>query len=378
MKITQTNTITMKKIAILMFISVTFSLVSCKKDEQPKEKPVMTYKVTEVAPTSTMLYNEYPTVLEGVVDVEIRSKVDGYIEKIFVDEGQEVRKGQVLFKLESETATQDAAAAKAKVTAAQVEVNRLIPLVERNIISQVQLETAKANLASAKSSYQSVITRINYATITSPVNGFVGTIPYRLGSYVSSATAQPLTRVSDISSVYAYFSINEKEQLDLMENLTGKTFQEKINNMPSVNLLLSNGSIYPSQGKIETFSGQANTQTGSYNVRAKFANTDKMIRSGSSGTIQIPSNLKDVILIPQSATMELQDKHLVLTYDNENKVKPIPVTIREVPGGKFYVVDSGLKAGDKIILEGVGILAEGTPIKPELVPYAEVIKTEQK
>ncbi len=363
---------------LLAILTATFSLVSCKKDEQPKEKPVMPYKVTEVAPTSTMLYNEYPTVLEGVVDVEIRSKVDGYIEKIFVDEGQEVKKGQVLFKLESETATQDAAAAKAKVTAAQVEVNRLIPLVERNIISQVQLETAKANLASAKSSYQSVITRINYATITSPVNGFVGTIPYRLGSYVSSATAQPLTRVSDISSVYAYFSINEKEQLDMMEHLPGKSFQEKINNMPSVNLLLSNGSLYSSQGKIETFSGQANTQTGSYNVRAKFANTDKMIRSGSSGTIQIPSNLKDVILIPQSATMELQDKHLVLTYDNENKVKPIPVTIREVPGGKFYVVDSGLKAGDKIILEGVGILAEGTPIKPELVPYTEVINPAQK
>lgn len=368
----------MKQITTLVVLSAIFSLISCKKEDQNKEKPVMSYKVTEVTPTTTMLYNEYPTVLEGVVDVEIRSKVDGYIEKIFVDEGQEVRKGQVLFKLEAQTAIQDAAAAKAKVTAAQVEVNRLIPLVERNIISNVQLETAKANLASAKSSYQSIVTKINYATITSPVNGFVGTIPYRLGSYVSSATAQPLTRVSDISSVFAYFSINEKEQLTLMENLPGKSFQEKIKNIPSVNLLLSNGSAYSLQGKVETFSGQANTQTGSYNVRAKFANVDKMIRSGSSGTIQIPSNLKNVILIPQSATMELQDKRLVLMYDNENKIKLIPVTTREVPGGKFYVVDSGLKAGDKILLEGVGILTEGTPIKPELVPYTEVIKQEQK
>lgn len=367
----------MKKITILAALSFALVFVACKNEEQVQQKPVMSYKVTEVNATETVLFNEYPTVLEGVVDVDIRPKVDGYIEKIFVDEGQEVKKGQVLFKLEAQTATQDAAAAKARVDAAQVEVNRLIPLVERNIISQVQLETAKANLASAKSSYQSIITKINYATITSPVNGFVGTIPYRLGSYVSSATAQPLTRVSDISSVYAYFSINEKEQLDLMEHLPGKTFQEKISNIPDVNLVLSNGSDYASKGKIETFSGQANTQTGSYNVRAKFDNKDKMLRSGSSGTIQIPSNLKDVILIPQSATMELQDKHLVLTYDKDNKVKPIPVSIREVPGGKFYVVDSGLKSGDKIILEGVGILTEGTPIQPELVQYSEVIKSEK-
>lgn len=368
----------MLKKAILLTILMGVSFVSCKKEEQSQQKPLMSYKVTQVSKTNTTLISEYPTTLEGIVDVEIRPKVDGYIEQILVDEGQEVRKGQVLFKLESQTATQDAAAAKARVNAAQVEVNRLIPLVERNIISNVQLETAKANLASAKSTYQSIVTKINYATITSPVNGFVGTIPYKIGSYVNSQTAQPLTRVSDISSIYAYFSINEKDLLDMMVKLPGNSFQEKLNKMEAVSLLLSNGNKYESLGKIETLSGQANTQTGSFNVRAKFPNQAKMIRSGSSGTIQMPTNLQNVIIVPQNATMELQDKRLVLSLDKENKIKPIPVEVREVPGGKFYVVDKGLNENDIILLEGVGILTEGTAIKQEMTSYSNVVKSEVK
>ena len=209
----------------------------------------MPYKVVQVSKESATLLAEYPTKLEGITDIDIRAKVDGYIEKIYVDEGQEVKKGQILFKLETQTATQDAAAAKAKVDAAQVEVSRLKPLVDRKIISDVQLATANANLANAKSVYQGIIARINYATIKSPVNGIVGTLPFRIGSYVSSQTAEPLTRISDISKVYAYFSVNEKEQLDIMMNAEGKTFQDKIGKMPAVNLVLSNGAAYQEKGK---------------------------------------------------------------------------------------------------------------------------------
>lgn len=332
----------------------------------------MPYKVVQVSKTNTTLLAEYPTKLEGITDIEIRPKVDGYIEKIYVDEGQEVKKGQILFKLETQTANQDAAAAKAKVDAAQVEVNRLKPLVERKIISDVQLETAKANLASAKSSYQSIVARINYATITSPVNGIVGSLPLRIGSYVSSQTAEPLTRISDISSVYAYFSMNEKEQLDIMMNAEGKTFQEKINKMPAVELVLSNGLVYSEKGKIETFSGQANTQTGSFNVRANFPNPNRLLRSGGSGIVQIPTNLNDVILIPQNATVELQDKRIALIVDKENKVKFVPIEVRAVPGGKYYVVDKGLSNEDKFLVEGVGIITEGTEIKPEIIDLKQL------
>ncbi|NHN27125.1 efflux RND transporter periplasmic adaptor subunit [Flavobacterium jejuense] len=363
----------MNKKYFTTLFTISLLILSCKnKDDSKVAPPVSSYKVVQVSKDNTTLIAEYPTKLEGITDIDIRPKVDGYIEKIYVDEGQEVKKGQILFKLETQTATQDAAAAKAKVDAAQVEVNRLKPLVDRKIISDVQLETAKANLANAKSTYQGIIARINYATIKSPVNGIVGTLPLRIGSYVSSQTVQPLTRISDISKVYAYFSINEKEQLDIMMNAEGETFQDKIGNMPPVNLVLSNGVVYQETGKIETFSGQANTQTGSFNVRASFPNPNRLLRSGASGTIQIPTNLKEVILIPQNATVELQDKRIALIVDKENKVKFVPIEVRAVSGGKYFVVDKGLTINDKFLVEGVGIVTEGTPIKPEVINLKEL------
>lgn len=362
-----------KQIYFLGTLILAFSIVvSCNKKEEKQEVLAMPYKVVQVSNDDTTLLAEYPTKLEGVTDIDIRAKVDGYIEKIYVDEGQEVKKGQILFKLETQTANQDASAAKAKVDAAQVEVNRLKPLVDRKIISDVQLETAKANLASAKSIYQSIIARINYATIKSPVDGIVGTLPLRIGSYVSSQTAEPLTRISDISKVYAYFSVNEKEQLDIMMNAEGKTFQDKIEKMPAVKLVLSNSIIYSEVGKIETFSGQANTQTGSFNVRASFPNPNKLLRSGGSGTIQIPTELKGVILIPQNATVELQDKRIALVVDAKNKVKFVSIEVRAVPGGKYFVVDKGLTTNDKFLVEGVGIITEGTEIKPEVIDLKQL------
>ncbi len=368
----------MKKRYFITAIIVSISLLSCNQKKTEQAAPqAMPYKVVQLSNSNTTLLAEYPATLEGITDIDIRAKVDGYIEKIYVQEGQEVKKGQLLFKLETQTANQEAAAAKAKVTAAQVEVNRLKPLVERNIISDVQLETAKANLASANSTYQGILAKINYASIKSPVNGIVGTLPLRIGSYVSSQTAEPLTRISDISTIYAYFSVNEKQQLDIMMNAEGKTFQQKIANMPAVNLVLSNGMVYEQKGKIETFSGQANTQTGSFNVRASFPNSNKLLRSGGSATVQIPTDLKDVIVIPQNATLELQDKRIVLIADKENKVKSIPVEVRAIPGGQFFVVDKGLNVNDKILIEGVGIVSEGTPIVPELVDYATVINSEK-
>lgn len=367
----------MKKISLTL-LTIFLVLSSCGKKEEKAAPPVMPYKVVQLANSSTTLLAEYPTTLEGVTDIDIRAKVDGYIEKIYVQEGQEVKKGQLLFKLETQSATQDASAAKAKVAAAQVEVSRLKPLVDRNIISDVQLETAKANLASEKSAYQSIVARINYASIKSPVNGIVGTLPLRLGSYVSSQTTEPLTRISDVSTIYAYFSVNEKQQLDIMMHAEGKTFQQKIAKMPAVNLILSNGMEYEQKGKIETFSGQANVQTGSFNVRARFPNGNKLLRSGGSGTIQIPTYLENVIIIPQNATLEMQDKRIVLVTDKDNKVKAIPVEVRAVPGGQFFVVDKGLNANDKILIEGVGIVSEGTVIKPELVDYNTVISPEKK
>lgn len=368
----------MKNRYFICALMLAISILSCKKENTAPPAAVLPYKVVSIAKSNTILLAEYPATLEGITDIDIRAKVDGYIEKIYVQEGQEVKKGQLLFKLETQTATQEAAAAKAKITAAQVEVDRLRPLVERNIISDVQLATAKANLEGVKSTYQSIIARINYATIKSPVNGIVGTLPLRIGSYVNSQTAEPLTRISDVSTIFADFSVNEKQQLDIMTNAIGKTFQDKINNMPALNLVLSNGNIYDQKGKIKTFSGQVNTQTGSFNVRASFLNANKLLRSGESGIVQIPTQLQNVIIIPQNATLEMQDKRIVLIVDKNSKVKAVPVTVRPVPGGRFFVVDSGLNDKDKMLIEGIGIITEGTLIKPELVDFETVLSPIKK
>lgn len=368
----------MRKRYIISAFVLSLSLLSCKKEETATAPPVMPYKVVAVEASNTTLLAEYPASLEGITDIDIRAKVDGYIEKIYVQEGEQVKKGQLLFKLETQTANQEASASKANITAAQVEVNRLKPLVDRNIISDVQLATANANLASAKSMYQGILAKINYASIKSPVNGIVGSLPLRIGSYVSSQTAEPLTRISDVSTVFAYFSINEKQQLDIMMNAKGKSFQDKVNNMPAVNLVLSNGQLYEQKGKIQTFSGQANMQTGSFNVRASFPNANKLLRSGGSGVVQIPTDLQDVIIIPQNATLEMQDKRIALIVDKDSKVKAVPIEVRPIPGGRFYVVDSGLNVNDKILIEGVGIVAEGTQIKPDLVDYKATINPTTK
>lgn len=315
------------------------------------------------------------------------------LNKFLVDEGQEVRKGQVLFKISNPQFAQDVQSlaasvesAKSAVATAELQLTKTKPLVDKGIISSFELKNAElalsarqADLQKAKAMYSTAVTNVGYTVVKSPVNGVVGSLPYKIGSYVNSATAQPLTRVSDITNVFAYFSISEKQQLDIVSEIEGKTFQDKIDKIPPVNLILSNGEEYSQKGKIQTFSGIVNAQTGSFNVRASFSNPDKMLRSGSSATVQIPTNLENVILIPQNATVELQDKRMAYVLTNENKVKAVPVKVRAVPGGRLFVVDEGLDTNDKLIIEGIGILTEGTLIKPDFVDAKSVLKEiEQK
>lgn len=377
-------------IRILTATTLVGLIASCGgKQQEGPPKPVGTYKVISLEKTNTTLLAEYPASLEGMMDIDIRPKIDGYIEQILVDEGQEVKKGDVLFRISNPQFSQDmqglaaaVAAAESAVSTAELQVQKTKPLVDQGIISafelknvELALQARKADLLRAKAQYSNAVTNVGYTTIKSPVSGMVGTIPYRIGSYVNSATAQPLTRVSDISTIYAYFSISEKQQLDIVAEIEGKTFQEKIAKIPLVNLVLSNGKPYPQQGKIETFSGQVNTQTGAFNVRASFPNVDKLLRSGNSATIQVPAHLENVLIIPQKATVELQDKRMAYILA-DNKVKAVPVKVRAVPGGKFFVVDEGLSENDQLIIEGIGILTEGTEIKADFVKFSELLKEE--
>lgn len=370
----------MNKQSLLSIFAASVIIVSCgKKDDKAAQAAaagqVKEYKTLVIQPESATLNTDYPASIQGQQNIEIRPRVEGYIDKIFVDEGAVVRAGQPLFKIsapeyeqEVRTATASIKSAQAAVSSAKLAVNKVKPLVEKEIISKYELETAQYNydsalatLAQANASLVNARTNLGYTTVTSPVDGVVGSIPFRLGSLVSSNTTEPLTTVSSIGNVYAYFAMNEKVLLSFSEG--SGTLAQKIKQLPQVSLLLSDGSIYGEKGKIETVNGLINTETGSVNIRARFPNPRGIIRSGSSATVRIPTHVKEGLIIPQSATFELQDKIFAVTVGKDGKTKNANITILENKAGNYYVVTSGLKAGDQIVLEGVASLKEGTEIK---------------
>jgi membrane fusion protein (multidrug efflux system) len=355
----------MNKRSFLRAISALLIVSACgKKEEQAPAPGPMPFAVQTVTRQDAVTYEEYTANLEGRQNVEIRSKVNGFIQKIYVDEGQTVRKGQVLFKLETQTLNQDAAAAKANVTAAQVEVNRLTPLVERKIISNVQLETAKARLAQARAAYSSVAANISYGTITSPVNGVIGSLPYKEGTLVSSASEQPLTTVSDTKVMRAYFTMNEKQTIAFSRMFKGGTLQEKLKNTPQVTLLLADGSEYELKGRIETVNGLVNESTGTTEFRAEFANPEAILRSGSSGVVRLPIEQKNVILVPQAAVFDMQGKQMIYVVNKDNTVKSKILTVAGTTQTEF-IVSEGLEEGEVIVVEGASKLKDGMPIIPQ-------------
>ena len=292
---------------------------------------------------------------------------------MLIDEGEPVKKGQPLFKLETQSLSQDAGAAKARVNVAQVEVEKLIPLVEKGIISPVQLETAKANLAQAEANYSSINASIGYATIKSPVDGYVGAINFREGALISPSDPTPLTTVSDISKVYAFFSLNETQYLDFLENAEGKTLEEKLSHYPDVNLILANGSMYPEKGKIQTSSGQINQNTGTVSLRAVFNNPNRLITNGSSGKIQIPTVYENATVIPQDATYEQQGNIMIFKLAENDTIKTSIIKIKATVDN-LYVVESGLDTNETILISGIGKLRSGMVISPQKTAFDEAIK----
>lgn len=347
-----------------------------KKGAAPADQ-VKEYKVLALQPRSATLNTDYPASIQGQQNIEIRPRVDGYVEKIYVDEGSVVKKGQPLFKInapqyeqEVRTATASIKSAEAEVSAANMAVNKVKPLVEKDIVSKYELESAQytyqakvAALAQAKASLANARTNLGYTSVTSPVDGVVGAIPFRLGSLVSGNNAEPLTTVSSTGNVFVYFAFNEKLLLNFSKEGTGSTLSHQLSKLPDVSLLLSDGTLYDHKGRIQTITGQINTATGSANVRASFPNPKGLIRSGSSATIRIPNVIKEGLLVPQSATYELQDKRFVVVVDKDGKTKTTAITVLENAAGNFFVIEDGLKAGDTIVLEGVSTLKDGTQVK---------------
>ncbi|OIV40230.1 efflux RND transporter periplasmic adaptor subunit [Flavobacterium johnsoniae] len=374
----------MNKQSFLSILAASVLIASCGKNDKQAQAggapQIKEYKTLTVQPKSATLNTDFPASIQGQQNIEIRPRVEGYIDKIFVDEGAVVKTGQPLFKISApeyeqqvRTAAASIKSAQADLSAAKLAVNKVKPLVEKGIISKYDLESAQytyesaaAALAQANAALVNAKTNLGYTTVTSPVNGVVGSIPFRLGSLVSSNTTEPLTTVSSIGNVYAYFALNEKMLLNFTENAgAGSSLTQAIKKIPPVSLILADGSAYPEKGYVETVNGLINTETGSVNIRARFPNPKGVIRSGSSTTVRIPKEVKESIIIPQSATFELQDKIFAVIVGTDGKTKNANITVLENTAGNYYVVTSGLKAGDQIVLEGVASLKEGTEIKPQ-------------
>jgi len=377
-------------LSLVAGITISF-LCSCSNhSDQPgmeagKDTSTPTYPVFKVVSETATLKTDYPASLQGEQNIEIRPNINGYVEKIYVDEGAVVKKGQLLFRISAPQYQQDlnnAAAAilsaQADVSTAQMQVKKTKPLVEKQIISNYELESAEytlqakqAALAQAKANLANAKTNLGYTKVTSPVDGVVGTIPYKLGSLVSSTTAMPLTTVSNISKVYAYFSLNEKQLLDFSRQYQGSTLDAKLSHMPPVTLTLADGSEYPEKGRVETIAGLINSQTGSASFRATFPNPVGLLRSGASATLEIPVTIENAIVIPQRSTYELQGKTFVYLVNN-NKVINTEIEVMKIAAGQYFVVTSGLKAGDTVVYESTSALQDSTVIKPDVQPEDKV------
>jgi membrane fusion protein (multidrug efflux system) len=340
-----------------------------KTDTSPKA-----YKTQVVNGQNVQLETVYPTTIKGEDDTEIRPRIDGFIEAIYVDEGSVVKKGQSLFKINSPTSQQAVTtaqaaveSAKAQVATAQLNVSRIKPLADKGIVSitelatyQNALETAQAGQVQAQASLTNALAQQSWTNVASPVNGVVGAIAYRLGSLVNNTYV--LTTVSSTNSVYAYFSINEKDLLTLLGNLPGNTQAEKINNLPEVSLKMANGNIYSEKGKIKTITGLVDVATGTVTLRAEFPNPHGELRSGFSGNVIIPKQMNNAIVIPQDATKTQQNKYLAYKVQGDTMAVQTLITVIPTPDGKSYVVTSGLNDGDRIVTEGMVTITDGTKV----------------
>lgn len=364
----------MKKIALWVLTAVV--LTSCGSKSNQMGEASNDFAVETVQTTSADLETSYPATIKGMQDIEIRPKVSGYLVKLLVDEGATVRKGQPLFLIDSEQyrAAVKSARAQIRVCRANIATQKLTVdnkrmLFKQNIISSYDLKMAEntlasyeAQLASAEAQLQSAQDNLRWCTVTSPADGVVGSIPYRVGSLVSASSAEALTTVSNISKMYVYFSMTEKQLLALTREAGG--VNAAIKKMPSVTLKLSDGTTYSQSGTVSTISGVIDQSTGSVQMRATFDNAQHILRSGGTGAVLVPTHASDAIMVPQSATFDVQDKKFVYVVNNDKTVATREITVLPQNDGQTYVVTSGLRPGDRIVVDGVNQLKNGQKINP--------------
>ncbi len=362
-------------IMTLSLITMAF-LSSCSGNKTQQQMPSANFKTMTVQTQEVTMTTNYSATIRGRQDIEVYPQVAGTLQRLCVTEGQKVAKGQTLFIIDQvpyqaalNTALASQQAANASLATAQLNYDSKKKLFDDGIISDVELQTAQNTLLSAKAQVAQANAQVvnarnslSYTVVKSPANGVVGTLPYRQGALVSSAMPQPLTTVSDNNQMYVYFSIAEGQLLNMTRE--SGSAEAAIGAMPDVKLLLVDGSEYPYKGKVESVSGVVDRSTGTVQVRAVFNNPEKLLHSGSTGTVVIPTTYKDQIVVPVTATVQMQDKFKVYLVDKDNIAHEQLVTTEPLSNGKEYVIKDGLKVGDVIVAEGAGMLRDGQDIKP--------------
>lgn len=365
-------------VAVVAFAVAAVSCGGDDKEQAQNQGQAPSVEVLAVTTGDIDLTQNYPATLRGKTDIEIRPQVAGAITQVCVDEGQRVHKGQTLFTVDRvtyqsavEQAQAAVASAEAAVNTAQTNTKSQQMLFDKGIISQIvlqqaqdQLAQAKAGLAQANASLIAARKNLSYTVVTSPSDGVVGAIPLREGSYVTPQSM--LTTISDNSEMYAYFSLNENDLVSLTDN-GQRTVAEAIADMPAVQFRMSDGSIYPLEGKVATISGVIDSSTGALSVRALFPNPSGMLMSGASGNILVPQHFEDVVIVPQAATFESQNMRMVYLVNDSNMTQPAPIQVNKLNDGKQFVVTGGLEPGQRIVVEGVNTQVRGVmPIVPKV------------
>lgn len=364
-------------ITIIIAFLISITIYSCGSSPAVNIPPPPSLPVAAVITGTDTTYQEYPASVEGTVNVEVRPQVSGTLDRVFVDEGSFVNKGQPLFKINEQpyraalnSAIASMHAAEGAAANAQLETDKLFPLVQNKVVSDYQLKTAKAtydiaksNIEKAKANVSSARINLGYTLIKAPVSGYIGRLSKKQGSLVSPLDVEALTQLSDVHNVHVYFSLSEQDFVNFKEQYPGATLNDKLKQLPPVTLLLADNSAYRIQGRVDMIDGQFDKTTGAITLRASFVNSQGLLRSGNTGKIRLGLQHKDVLIVPQSATIEMQDKVFVFVVADSAKVKKVSLNIIG-KSGSDYLVNDGVKDGDEIVLSGIDNLQEGAVINP--------------
>ncbi|WP_270087608.1 efflux RND transporter periplasmic adaptor subunit [Sphingobacterium sp. SYP-B4668] len=365
-------------VKILYFFSAVLLYGCSTGTSKPVTPPPPSLPIMTINASDQNVYQEYPAAIEASANIEIRPQVDGTLEHIYIDEGARVNKGQLLFKINDRPYQEQLNQAKANLEAAQatldnaeLEVDKKTRLVNNKVLTEFQLQTAISNRNAAKASVQQALSavesakiNVGYTAIRASVDGYIGRLQRKQGSLVGTADQQALTELSNVKDLHVYFSLSENDFIAFKNNVQGNTLEQKLKNLPPVSLILSDQSIYEHTGKIDMVDGQFDKNTGAITLRATFPNPEGILRSGNTGKIRIEKKYNQTLLVPQMATLEMQDKIFVYTVDSKNKVSQQPIEVLGKSGAN-YLIKSGVSQGDKIVQKGIDLLQDGQVITPQ-------------